>query len=151
MDYESRSIAHFELHNSCDILLLDVKTEWSWLILTCVISYKNSKLIRYSSWYFLNLKKIAILYALINITGILGSDSKIWQDNRRFALAHLRDLGLGKSKLEDTIMIEVSALIEQFDKKLGQPCELSWMINVAILNIIWGLIACKFNFMSSNL
>ena len=48
-------------------------------------------------------------------------------------------------------MIEVSDLIEQFDKKLGQPCELSWMINVAILNIIWGLIACKFNFMSSNL
>ena len=80
---------------------------------------------------------------MICSTGIAGSEGKIWQDNRRFTLFHLRDLGLGKSRIEDTIMTEVSALIEHLNKKLDQPCELSWIINVAILNIIWGMIACK--------
>ena len=78
-----------------------------------------------------------------NRTGIVSSEGKVWQDNRRFALTNLKDLGLGKSRLEDTIMMEVSALLEQLDKKLDKPCELSWIINVAVLNIIWGMIACK--------
>ena len=81
-----------------------------------------------------------------NITGIVTAESKTWQDNRRFALFHLRDLGLGKSKLQETIMVEVLALLEQLDKKLNEPCELSWIINVAILNIIWALVACKYIF-----
>ena len=76
-------------------------------------------------------------------SGILSATDRVWRDNRRFALSHLRDLGMGKSKLEDTIKYEVSAVIKELDKKLDQPCELSWIINVAVLNIIWGLIACK--------
>ena len=55
---------------------------------------------------------------------------------------------MGKSRLEDTIMVEVSALLEQLDKKLDKPCELSWILNVAILNVIWGLIACEFSIIS---
>ena len=78
-----------------------------------------------------------------NLAGIGASEGKVWQDNRRFTLHHLKDLGFGKSRLEDTIKLEVSALLEQLDKSLGKPCELSWIINVAILNIIWGMIACK--------
>ena len=64
-------------------------------------------------------------------------------ENRRFALSHLRDLGFGKSRLEHHITQEVSTLIEYLNKEVNKPCELSWSINVAVLNVIWGLVACK--------
>ena len=78
-----------------------------------------------------------------NVSGIVFSESKVWQTNRRFGLSHLRDLGMGKSSLQDTIMTEVTALIQNFDQHLNQPFELTWSINIAILNVIWGLVASK--------
>ena len=71
------------------------------------------------------------------------SDGLLWQNNRRFSLRHFKDLGLGKSFIEDTIIYEVNALLDVFDKHLDAPYEVSWSINIAISNIIWGLTACK--------
>ena len=68
----------------------------------------------------------------------------MWQVNRRFGLSHLRDLGMGKSSLQETIMTEVIALMKNFDHHLDKPFELTWSLNIAILNVIWGLVASKF-------
>ena len=67
-----------------------------------------------------------------------------WQKNRRFALMHLRDLGLGKLFVEDTIKYEVDALLKVFDDHVNKPYEMSWDINTAVFNVIWGLVACKY-------
>ena len=69
----------------------------------------------------------------------------------------LRDLGMGKSRLEDTIQNEAEMLIKYLNKlNLEAPVGLDLHINVAALNVIWQMSAsmsyCKdadFNIFSS--
>ncbi|XP_076048586.1 cytochrome P450 2L1-like isoform X1 [Oratosquilla oratoria] len=73
--------------------------------------------------------------------GIVNSNGPQWQHARRFALHHLKDFGMGKTSLEDTIIPEVNQLINEISKQEGEPMEISNALNVSILNIIWKLVA----------
>ena len=42
--------------------------------------------------------------------GLIFSEGSLWKTHRRFALSTLRDLGMGKNWLEDTIIAEVEEL-----------------------------------------
>ncbi|XP_018025046.1 cytochrome P450 2L1, partial [Hyalella azteca] len=44
--------------------------------------------------------------------GVVSSNGRQWQHDRRFVLRSLRDLGMGKSYLEEAINIEAKALVE---------------------------------------
>lgn len=77
--------------------------------------------------------------------GIAASSGSVWSTSRKFALRHLRDFGMGKSKLETTVSTEVKALTQALEKTSGQPTELSWNLNVAVLNIIWHIVASKYS------
>ena len=48
----------------------------------------------------------------------------------------MRDFGFGKSTLEGTINIEVENFL-----KILKPFKMDYAINVASVNIIWGLMA----------
>ncbi|XP_037799520.1 cytochrome P450 2L1-like isoform X1 [Penaeus monodon] len=74
-------------------------------------------------------------------TGIIVSNGQIWQNNRRFTLRHLRDLGMGKTRLEEAIQREAVCLVEDFARHAGRPAPLPWSINVAVLNVIWQMVA----------
>ncbi|RXG71463.1 cytochrome P450 2L1 [Armadillidium vulgare] len=74
-------------------------------------------------------------------SGIIFSNGSHWHHNRRFLLRHLRDLGMGKSKIEGIMMTEVEDLVEDFRNLTKEPSKLPFSINVAILNIIWQLVA----------
>ncbi|XP_042870721.1 cytochrome P450 2L1-like isoform X2 [Penaeus japonicus] len=76
-------------------------------------------------------------------TGIIISSGLIWQNNRRFTLRHLRDLGMGKTRLEEAIQHEAVCLVEDFARHTGRPGPLPWSINVAVLNVIWQMVAGK--------
>ncbi|KAL7638034.1 UNVERIFIED_CONTAM: hypothetical protein RMT77_011659 [Armadillidium vulgare] len=73
--------------------------------------------------------------------GIIFSNGSHWLHNRRFLLRHLRDLGMGKSKMEGIIMKEVEGLIEIFKTLTKEPSKLPLSINIAVLNILWELVA----------
>ena len=45
-----------------------------------------------------------------SLAGLLQSSGSEWVEQRRFALRQLRDLGFGKSSMEDTILDEVDKL-----------------------------------------
>ncbi|CAL4063130.1 unnamed protein product [Meganyctiphanes norvegica] len=73
--------------------------------------------------------------------GIAVSEGKVWQNGRRFAMRHLKEFGMGKSSLEETIQHEAKELIQDLALSTGIPKELSWNINVAVLNVLWKLVA----------
>ena len=75
-------------------------------------------------------------------SGVIFANDSVWKDNRRFLLHNLRNLGMGKTRLEDSIMEEVEMLTKYLEKNcLNKETELDWSINVAVLNVIWQMLA----------
>ncbi|XP_042208886.1 cytochrome P450 2L1-like [Homarus americanus] len=75
--------------------------------------------------------------------GIISSVGDVWQQNRRFALQHLKYFGMGKSKLESSVQREALNLLNDLEASVGIPTELTWNINMAILNVTWQLAAAR--------
>jgi hypothetical protein len=57
------------------------------------------------------------------VPGIIFSESKVWTENRRAALHNLRDLGFGKSSMEQIIQDEMLECTSRLNKLNGQPEE----------------------------
>lgn len=73
--------------------------------------------------------------------GIANTNGQMWIDNRRFALRQLKDLGMGKTQLEQAIQYEAVCLVEDFKRHTGRPGPPPASITVAVLNVIWKLAA----------
>nr|XP_027206501.1 cytochrome P450 2L1-like [Penaeus vannamei] len=73
--------------------------------------------------------------------GLIFSEGRPWQESRRFALRHLRDFGFGRSSLEKVIHPEVASLLKDLEGRAGRPTEVNWNLNVAVLNVLWRLVA----------
>ena len=69
------------------------------------------------------------------------SSGEPWANARRFALRHLKDFGMGKSIMEYHINEEAKDLVKEFEQHVGTPMEVTNIVNVAILNVIWKLVA----------
>ncbi|KAK7056562.1 hypothetical protein SK128_009149 [Halocaridina rubra] len=81
------------------------------------------------------------VFTEFNKIGIANGNGRFWMNNRRFALRHLRSLGMGKATYESVIQYEAESLIKDMQKLSGKPTELPWSINVAVLNVIWRIVA----------
>lgn len=74
------------------------------------------------------------------VPGILFTQGKFWNEQRRFTLKVLKDFGFGKTSMEDTIVEEVEKLCELLKKFEGQPLNLQCKLNVSIINGLWSLL-----------
>ncbi|XP_011662459.2 cytochrome P450 2C15 [Strongylocentrotus purpuratus] len=68
--------------------------------------------------------------------GIVFSEGDDWKQHRRFGLAALRNFGMGKKSLENSINTEARILNEVLSGKIGKPFDPSFVINNAVSNII---------------
>ncbi|XP_071537608.1 LOW QUALITY PROTEIN: cytochrome P450 2J3-like [Panulirus ornatus] len=75
--------------------------------------------------------------------GIKGSSGNKWQEQRRFLLHHLRDLGFGKTSYEPMIMEEVTELMEYLEQQNGQPITMKRVFNRSVVNVLWGMVMGK--------
>ena len=76
--------------------------------------------------------------------GIVATMGPFWQEQRRFALKHLKDLGFGKQKLDTIIQDETRYLIEDIITKSKQGDVLfDTTFNFPIINILWQIVASK--------
>ncbi|XP_078074011.1 cytochrome P450 2K1-like [Mustelus asterias] len=72
--------------------------------------------------------------------GVIFSEGKQWQDERKFVISSLRNFGMGKKSIEDKITEEVSFLVDILESYKGQPFETRQIINSAVSNIICSII-----------
>ncbi|RXG57936.1 hypothetical protein Avbf_09876 [Armadillidium vulgare] len=66
-----------------------------------------------------------------------------WQSIRRFTLRHLRDLGMGKSKIVSSVLYEAKELVKVMKEQAGVPGPLPEALTPAVLNVLWQMIASK--------
>ncbi|XP_072406395.1 cytochrome P450 2K1-like isoform X1 [Chiloscyllium punctatum] len=73
-------------------------------------------------------------------TGVIFSEGKLWQENRKFVISALRGFGMGKKSIEDRISEEASFLVDVFESHKGQPFETAQIMYLAVSNIICSII-----------
>lgn len=66
-----------------------------------------------------------------------------WKAMRRFTLQTLRDFGVGKSSLEEKIMIEVEAATRYLEEVKSEPTEMAALLQMMIGNVIYGIVFGK--------
>ena len=62
---------------------------------------------------------------------------------RRFTLQALRDFGVGKSSLEEKIMVEVEAATQYLKGISAQPTEMAALFQMVIGNVIYSIVFGK--------
>ncbi|XP_069187321.1 cytochrome P450 2D15 isoform X2 [Procambarus clarkii] len=75
--------------------------------------------------------------------GIIGSSGERWQEQRRFVLRHLRDLGFGKTSYEPMMVDEVSELMNHIQQQKGKPLHMNKFFNRSVVNVLWGMMMGK--------
>ena len=73
--------------------------------------------------------------------GIALSNGIYWQEQRRFALRNLRDLGFGKTSMEDLLLEEANKLCRLLSTKENMDLDLTTMLNLSIVNAVWFIIS----------
>ncbi|KAL8188134.1 UNVERIFIED_CONTAM: hypothetical protein K2H54_062049 [Gekko kuhli] len=76
------------------------------------------------------------LKALGQERGIALSNGHTWKQQRKFGLATMRKLGLGKEGMEHQIEEEAHQLVETFARAKGQPLDPTMPITNAVSNVI---------------
>lgn len=72
--------------------------------------------------------------------GIMFVNGDHWMTQRRFALHHFRNLGVGKRSHQDIILEEVHELIGSLTKEKG-PVDPQGTMAVTSINILWAVVA----------
>ncbi|KAL7640317.1 UNVERIFIED_CONTAM: hypothetical protein RMT77_009732 [Armadillidium vulgare] len=75
--------------------------------------------------------------------GMVTTNGPHWQSVRRFTLRHLRDLGMGKSKIVSSVLYEAKELVKVMKKQAGVPAPLPEALTPAVLNVLWQMIAIE--------
>jgi len=73
--------------------------------------------------------------------GIIFNDGPTWVEHRRFALRHLRDLGVGKNPMESIALSEFDELAKEMTLTVGTPMKVNFRFNLTVLNILWRIVA----------
>ncbi|KAB0792145.1 hypothetical protein PPYR_14104 [Photinus pyralis] len=73
--------------------------------------------------------------------GIVFSDGKLWQRQRKFSLQHLKNFGFGKREMEAKIAEETRDLIEDLRKKSSDLVFMHNAFDVGVLNVLWTMMA----------
>ncbi|XP_077204296.1 cytochrome P450 2J2-like [Paroedura picta] len=80
------------------------------------------------------------LRAAVNGHGIVLSNGHTWKQQRKFGIATMRKLGLGKKGKENQIEEEAQQLVETFARAKGQPFDPTMAISNSICNMICAVV-----------
>ncbi|XP_015687190.2 cytochrome P450 2C8-like [Protobothrops mucrosquamatus] len=83
---------------------------------------------------------LPLFKAVANNKGIVLSTGRTWKHQRRFSMATLKVLGMGKSTLQYQIEEEAENLVEEFRKSEGKPMNPYLALNLAVCNVICVLV-----------
>ena len=72
--------------------------------------------------------------------GILMAGAHRSVELRRFLLKNLRDLGFGKTSMEEQMAEEVAEMCRLFQETNGQPVDCTLRFNLAVVNSLWKML-----------
>jgi len=75
--------------------------------------------------------------------GILFTDGELWQEQRRFSLKTLKDLGFGRTSSESIIQEEASLLVDYFLENCKQDFHVQSTMSIPVINVLWRMVASK--------
>lgn len=76
--------------------------------------------------------------------GIAFSSGERWRSTRRATLHHMRNFGMGRSRLGPVISEQVASFIDHtLVPKAGSPVMIDASLNVAVVNIVWDLMTSE--------
>ena len=76
--------------------------------------------------------------------GLVVTEGKEWQEQRRFCLKTLKNFGFGKSSLETIMQEEIKNFCSDLKKDCQTgPVDLANRFNVMVINILWRIIGGK--------
>ncbi|CAG5039039.1 unnamed protein product [Parnassius apollo] len=73
--------------------------------------------------------------------GITFADGPLWREHRQFTVKHLRNVGFGKTKMEEEIQHEMLHIVKYIEKNCGKPINTMSMLAMSVMNILWTYIA----------
>ncbi len=77
--------------------------------------------------------------------GVFFSSGRLWQEQRRFTLRHLRDFGFGRSSMEGLIHEEceecVNSILKEVKKAPDSVISVHDKFGVSVINILWAIMA----------
>jgi cytochrome P450 len=93
---------------------------------------------------FSNISKVISDIYIHGLHGIVVTEGKEWQEQRRFCFKTLKNFGFGKSSMESIMHEEVINFSEQLrsESKNG-PVDLANRFNVMVINVLWRIIGGK--------
>ena len=90
---------------------------------------------------------VNLFYVWLIAIGLIFVDGDFWQEQRRFTLRHLRDLGFGKTSIEDQMIDEINDLISDMTETAksdpGHVVDFKSIFTVSAINILWAIIGGK--------
>ncbi|ODM89469.1 Methyl farnesoate epoxidase [Orchesella cincta] len=72
--------------------------------------------------------------------GLVHSQGSQWESQRRFTLRKLREFGIFKSLVEESLAEEATRLINFLEKRVGQSISSTKMFNGPVVNSLWKII-----------
>nr|AUD09074.1 cytochrome P450 family 2 subfamily B [Neotoma albigula] len=83
---------------------------------------------------------VAVIKPVIEEYGMIFSNGERWKVLRRFALATMRDFGMGKRSVEERIQEEAQCLVEELKKSQGAPLDPTFLFQCITSNIICSIV-----------
>ncbi|KAL1765540.1 cytochrome P450 2C29 isoform X3 [Sigmodon hispidus] len=84
--------------------------------------------------------RFPIFDKVLNGLGVGFSNGSVWKESRHFLLMTLRDLGMGRSSIENCIKEEAWFLVEELKKTNGSPCDPTFILGYAPCNVICSIV-----------
>lgn len=72
---------------------------------------------------------------------IILTEGPEWKERRRFALQHLKNHGLGKSRMEAIVLDEIQYACESLATEEHRRIKINSYFFVAFLNVVWVIVA----------
>lgn len=78
---------------------------------------------------------------MFTLIGIVFSDGKHWEKQRKFSLQKLKTFGMGRTEMESKIEEESRDLVTLFKAKCAQPILIHNTFDISAINVLWAMMA----------